>query len=351
MVSVGIVGVSGYGGGELVRLLLRHPEVRLTYVVSETYAGQPLSKAFPGVARTRAGDLVCQKFGVAAAAKSCDFVFLAQENGAAMKSAPELLDLGKCVVDLSGDFRLRDVDTYEKWYKIEHLSGGLIKHAAYGLPEWNRTRIQGARLVANPGCYPTATVLALAPLLAGGWIDPKSIIVDAKSGVSGAGRSKFGLDYHYAEANEAVKAYSVGGSHRHIPEIEQELSAIAAPARVTLTFTPHLVPMTRGILVTGYANLAKDATTEQMLEALQDAYKDAPFVVVRGAGDFPSTKDVNGSNYCHIGAKVDARTRRVVVVAAIDNLVKGAAGQAVQNMNLMLGFPETAALEEPGLWP
>ena len=351
MISVGIVGVSGYGGGELVRLLSRHPHVRLTYVVSGTYAGQALSHAFRGLSNTPAGALICQKYDGATAVRAAETLFLAQENGAAMQSASDLLDMGKSVIDLSADFRIRDVATYEKWYKIEHRATSLLERAVYGLPEWNKEMIRGAKLIANPGCYPTATILALAPLLSGGWIETKDIVVDAKSGVSGAGRSKFGLDYHYAEANESVKPYSVGGTHRHVPEIEQELSAAATPAHVTITFTPHLMPMTRGILVTSYAKLARKATTEDILNAFQAAYADAPFVVVREPGSYPSTKDVQGSNFCHIGAVVDTRTNRVIVISAIDNLVKGAAGQAIQNMNLMVGFPETSGLEGPGIWP
>jgi N-acetyl-gamma-glutamyl-phosphate reductase len=268
-----------------------------------------------------------------------------------MRVAGELLDLQKRLIDLSADFRIRDVDVYEQWYKIEHLAAALFPEAVYGLPEWNRQYIQGARLIANPGCYPTAAILALAPLLREGWVEPGGVIIDAKSGVSGAGRSKFGLDYHYAEANEAVKPYNLGGAHRHVPEIEQELSAAATPAHVRITFSPHLVPMTRGLLATCYATLAREATTEQILEVLTDAYAGAPFVVVREPGSLPSTKDVYGSNFCHIGAKVDARTGRVIVVAVIDNLVKGAAGQAVQNLNLMLGMEETLGLEGGGLWP
>lgn len=350
MVSVGIIGVSGYGGGELARLLARHPEARVTYVASGTYAGQPLARAFRGLSGTELGALVCEKFDASAAAEACEVAFLAQESGFAMKAAPLLIEAGKRVIDLSADFRLRDVHTYEQWYKIEHAAPALLAEAAYGLPEWHRHHIESARLVANPGCYPTATILALAPLVAGGWIDRKNIIVDAKSGVSGAGRAKFGLDYHFAEANEAVKPYNIGGAHRHIPEIEQALS-VAIPEPVTITFSPHLAPMTRGLLSTCYATLARDATTEQVLESLRSAYAEAPFVVVREPGDYPSTKDVSGSNFCHIGARVDTRTGIVTVVSAIDNLVKGAAGQAIQNMNLMLGLPETLGLEGAGLWP
>jgi len=354
MVTVAIVGVSGYGGGELARLLSRHPEARVAHVVSETYAGQPLKRAFRGLSGTPVGELVCQKSDAVRSALAADVVFLAQENGAAMRVAGEILDLGKRVIDLSADFRLRDIELYEKWYKLEHQSAELLieGRAIYGLCELNRDYIQGAKLVANPGCYPTATILALAPLLSCGLISREGIVVDAKSGVSGAGRAKNDLDYKYAEANESVKAYGVGGVHRHVPEIEQELSAHAGPAPVRITFTPHLVPMTRGIHATCYGRLVTPATTtEQVLDALHQTYADAPFVVVREPGDYPATKDVSGSNFCHIAAKVDAHTGTVVLTSVIDNLVKGAAGQAIQNMNLMLGLPETAGLEGAGLWP
>jgi N-acetyl-gamma-glutamyl-phosphate reductase len=298
--------------------------------------------------------LVCEAFDAARAAEAADVLFLAQESGAAMRTVPELLEKNKRVIDLSADFRISDAAEYERWYKIEHQSAHLLQEAVYGLPELGvRERLRGARLVANPGCYPTATLLALAPLLTKGMIEPAGIVVDAKSGVSGAGRSKFGLDYHFAEANEALKPYNIGGAHRHVPEIEQALSRAAAPARVTITFSPHLIPMTRGLLATCYARLTDGATTtEQVLDTLRAAYADtAPFVVVREAGDYPSTKHVQGSNYCHIGARADARTGAVTVVSVIDNLVKGAAGQAVQNLNGMLGLPETLGLEAAPLWP
>lgn len=353
-VSVAIVGVSGYGGGELARLLARHPNARIAHVVSETYAGQPLKKAFRGLSGTPAGELVCQKFDAVRSALAADVVFLAQESGAAMRVAGEMIGLGKRVIDLSADFRLRDIELYEKWYKIEHQAAELLLEgrAVYGLPELNRDYVQGAKLVANPGCYPTATILALAPLLSAGLIETTGIVVDAKSGVSGAGRAKNDLDYKYAEANESVKAYGVGGTHRHVPEIEQELSASAGPAEVRITFTPHLVPMTRGIHSTCYGRLKSAATTtDDVLQAFHAAYDGKPFVVVREPGDYPSTKDVYGSNFCHIAAKVDEHTKTVVVTSVIDNLVKGAAGQAVQNMNVMLGLPETAGLEGAGLWP
>jgi N-acetyl-gamma-glutamyl-phosphate reductase len=354
MIAAAIVGVSGYAGGELVRLLSRHPLVRVTYAGSETYAGQPLSRAFPGMAGTAAGSLICQRGDAVEAARDADVVFLAQENGAAMQIAGELLDLGKRVVDISADFRLRDIGAYERWYKIEHQAGMLLAEgiALYGLPELNRDDLGGARLIANPGCFPTAAILALAPLLAHRIISLRGIVVDAKSGISGAGRSKSDLALRYSEANEAVVPYGVAGSHRHVPEIEQELSAHTAPDHVTITFTPHRVPMTRGILATCYGVLNDpNTTTDTVLNAFRSMYADAPFVVLRDPSDLPSTKDVYGSNYCHLTAKVDGRTGIVTVLSVIDNLVKGAAGQAVQNMNLMFGFPETTGLEGAGLWP
>lgn len=353
-IRAAIVGVSGYGGGELVRLLSTHPNVEITHVVSETYAGKPLSRSFPGLAGSKAGALICQHNDIPRAAMAADVVFMAQESGAAMKAAGEILGLGKRIIDLSADFRLRDIGIYEQWYKIEHVASQLVHDGGvvYGLPELNRKQIQGSRFVSNPGCYPTATVLALAPLLLSKVIETRGIVVDAKSGVSGAGRSKSDTMYRYSEANESVLAYGVGGVHRHVPEIEQELSACAAGSDpIHITFTPHLIPMTRGIHSTCYAPLAKDITTDDVLALFHKAYEKEPFVVVRDAGDYPSTKSVFGSNYCHLCAKVDTRTKTVIVTSVIDNLVKGAAGQAIQNMNLMCGFPETAGLEGAGLWP
>ena len=355
-IKAAIIGASGYGGGELARLLATHPGVEVVAVASDTWAGQPLSNAFPGLAHTPAGGLVCQKGGnPLRAALAADVVFLAQESGAAMRIAGELLGLGKRVIDLSADFRIRNAETYEAWYRIEHLASNLLDEgtAIYGLPELNRSLLREARLVANPGCYPTATVLALAPLLMRGLVTPRGIVVDAKSGVSGAGRAKSDMLYRYAEANENVTPYSVGGVHRHLPEIEQELSACLGDRQaVRIAFTPHLVPMTRGILATCYAPLASETTTtDDILAAFHDAYAGEPFVVVRPAGEFPSTKHVAGSNFCHIGAKVDTRTGLVIVTSVIDNLVKGAAGQAIQNLNLVFGLPETQGLTGGGVWP
>ncbi len=352
--KVGIVGVSGYGGGELARLLALHPNVELAYVTSGTYAGRPLSAALPGINRQVA--LVCENFDPAAAAERCDFVFLAGENGLAMKAAPLLLEAGRKIVDLSADFRLKDPMAYKEWYKAEHTAPQLLERAVYGLPELNKASIRGARLLANPGCHVTAAVLALAPLVNAGAVGAKSLILDSYSGVSGAGRSKFGLDYHFSEVNESLRPYGVGGIHRHTPEIEQALNTLGGED-VLVTLTPHLAPITRGILTTAYANPAPSPSTGSGaggadLHALySDFYADAPFVVVLEPGQFPATKHVSGTNFCHLGLAVDRRTDRIIVTSAIDNLVKGAAGQAIQNMNLMSGFDETAGLTTSAVWP
>ena len=350
--KVGIVGVSGYGGGELARLLLAHPNVDLTYVTSGTYAGKPLRAALPGAAPS---DLVCEVYDEAACAGKCDFVFLAGESGLAMKTAPGLLDAGKKIVDLSADFRLKDPSVYEEWYKAEHVAPRLLEEAVYGLPEFSRDAIRSARLLANPGCHVTATLLAMLPFFA--FAKPDSFVVNSLSGVSGAGRSKFGLDYHFSEVNESIRPYGVGGIHRHTPEIEQLLSGIAQEP-VTLSFTPCLVPITRGILTTAHLTAGpnwlayKEGRELEELYALYCRfYQSAPFVTVLEPGQFPATKHVYGTNHCHVGLAFDKRTNRVIVVSAIDNLVKGAAGQAVQNMNLMCGFDETAGLTMGAVWP
>ncbi len=345
-IKAGIVGVSGYGGGELARLLAAHPSIELTYVTSETYAGKPLRAALPGLAPGL--KLTCESFDPAACADKCDVVFLAGEAGLAMRVAPALLETGHKIVDLSADFRLEDPDVYQSWYKAEHTAPHLLDEAVYGLPEVNTIAIETARLVANPGCHVTAAVLALAPLLGTNMIAPETIIIDSLSGVSGAGRSKFGLDYHFSELNESMRPYGVGGIHRHTPEIEQALSFLAE-APVTVTFTPHLIPITRGILTTAYAST--EETEADLRVAFEEFYGDAPFVQFLDAGFFPATKHVYGTNYCHIGLALDKRTSRVVVVSALDNLVKGAAGQAIQNMNLMCGFPQTQGLEMSAVWP
>ncbi len=348
MISAAVVGASGYGGGELVRILLNHPEIKLSVVISETYAEKPLSAALPGL--TGMSDLICKPLGNGNILESCEVVFLAQENGRAMKIVPRLLECGIRVIDLSADFRFRDPAIYPEWYSLVHACPDIGKVAVYGLPELNKAAIKTAAVVGNPGCYPTASILALAPLLKSKRIDPSSIVIDAKSGVSGAGRAKFSLDYHYPEINESVSAYKIAGTHRHTPEIEMMVNELSGYYS-KITFTPHLIPMSRGILSTCYATCLQPQQHSDLVDVYQDFYRQEPFVEIL-TDTLPATKHTLGSNRCHIGLAFDSRTQRITLVSAIDNLIKGAAGQAVQNMNLMFGFDETTALVHTGgIWP
>ncbi len=344
-VSAAVVGASGYAGGELLRLLLQHPRFELKIATSQTYAGKPVSAAWPGLA----GFTKLQFTPLNEAIKGCQAVFLAQENGKAMHMAQELLEAGCKVVDLSADFRFRSAELYETWYSA-HSTPSLAQSAVYGLPELFAKAIGRASLVGNPGCYPTASILALAPLLMAKAVSPENLIIDAKSGVSGAGRAKFGLDYHYPEVEGSVSAYKIAGTHRHTPEIETVLAEAADMPGLQVSFTPHLMPMTRGILATCYACLNRDYSRTELIEVYQNAYANCPFVTIC-TDHLPATKHTLGSNACHIGFAADSRTRRITVVSAIDNLTKGAAGQAVQNMNIMFGLPETTGLQIGGLWP
>jgi len=346
MLKVAIVGASGYTGVELLRILHSHPEVAVTCVTSEQSAGRPVSDVFPTL-RGRI-DIPLENLEPAGIAGKVDIVFTALPHKAAMVVVPTFLKMGKQVVDLSADYRLRDPEVYGRWYD-KHLNPELLPDAVYGLPELRRAAIREASLVANPGCYPTSVILGLAPLLKGKVVDPESIVVDAKSGVSGAGRAAR-VDSLYCEVNEGFRAYGVGGTHRHIPEIEQELSILAG-VELAVSFTPHLVPMDRGILSTIYANPLRKVSASDLLALYGAFYDGEPFVRVLPEGIFPSTGHVRGSNFCDIGVAVDERTGRVIVVSAIDNLVKGAAGQAVQNMNLMCGLPETLGLDFLPIFP
>lgn len=344
MLKVAIVGASGYTGLELLRLLLPHPHAEVVAATSRQQEGQPLSSVFPLL--TGLTDLrFCAP--QAPEVSGAELVFTALPHQAAMSAVPGLLAQGKRVVDLSADFRLREAATYERWY-APHVAKELLAEAVYGLCELYRDKIAAARLVANPGCYPTAAILAAAPLLAEGWVELDSILVDAKSGVSGAGRG-LSLGSLFCEANEGLKAYKVA-EHRHTPEMEQEMSRLAG-RELTISFTPHLVPLSRGMLATVYARLAKEVSDEDVRALYQGFYAGKPFVRLYPAGTWPSSVSVRGSNFCDLGLKVDPRTRRVVVTSVIDNLVKGASGQAVQNMNIMCGFPERAGLEALPLAP
>lgn len=345
MIKVAIVGASGYTGVELVRLLAGHPQVEITCVTSRQSAGEELSRIFPSL-RERF-ELVCEPVDISRIAGKAEVVFTALPHQTAMAVVPDLLAAGTRVIDLSADFRLRDPGVYEAWYQ-KHSCPELLPEAVYGLPELYRDQVRGARLVANPGCYPTSVALALAPLLQKQLVALKTLVVDSKSGTSGAGRSaKVGS--LFCEVNEGFKAYGVG-SHRHTPEIEQTLSALAGE-EVIINFTPHLLPVNRGILSTCYGTLETALSTSDLVEIFSDTYRDEPFVRVHPEGSLPNVAYVRGSNYCDLGIVSDPRTGRVIVVSTIDNLVKGAAGQAVQNMNLMLGFEEALGLEALPVFP
>jgi len=345
MHKVAVVGASGYTGVELVRILANHPGVELTCLTSRQHVGKKFSDVFPSVAGIV--DLVCDANQVDLINDKADVIFTALPHQTAMEVVPSFLAAGKKVIDLSADYRLQDQAVYRQWYQ-EHTSPELLAKAVYGLPELNRSRIAAAELVANPGCYPTSAALALLPLLEEGLIDPATIIIDSKSGTSGAGRAaKEGS--LFCEVNESFRAYGVA-SHRHTPEIEQTLSLLNK-APVTISFTPHLLPVNRGILSTCYATLLAPKSTVDLHQLFEARYASEPFVRVRPEGTVPDVGHVRGSNFCDLGVVCDARTGRVVVVAAIDNLVKGAAGQAVQNMNLMLGQPESAGLGIVPLFP
>lgn len=349
MIRVSIVGASGYTGGELLRYLIRHPEVTVVHLTSETYAGQPISNLHKFL-KGRC-NLLCEKPHLSTMAQESDVAFLGLPHGAAAKTAATLLEKGTRVIDLSADFRLKEVATYRRWYG-HHPAPKLLKEAVYGLPECYRDEIRRARLIANPGCYAEASILAGLPLVARGLLGSGPIIIDAKSGVSGAGRNIEPM-YLYGEANETLQAYGLRG-HRHHPEIYQEWTRAAdrikhSKARVfrfknELIFVPHLAPMNRGIFVTLYAPLAKRMTAEALREVYLSYYMREPFIVILPAFESPEIKAVTYTNACHIGLSVDAAGRHVIVTAALDNLVKGASGQAIQNMNLMFGLDETTGL-------
>ena len=354
-VRVAVAGASGYTGAELVRLLSQHPNVQLTAVTSEKSAGAAISAVYPHLQGIV--PLSFEALAPEALAERADVLFLALPHTKSMGPVASCMNAGKHVIDLSADFRLKDSATYETWYQTPHAQPHLIKDAVYGLPELHRAAIAQARLVASPGCYPTAAILQLAPLIAHGLVAADSIVIDAKSGISGAGRSP-ALPYHFPEAHESLEPYKIG-QHRHIPEIEQELTGLAGTrgqaARgeqrpVTVAFTPHLVPMNRGILSTAYARMKAQPDVAELQTLYRDFYKGERFVrLLEGA--MPNPRHVRGANYCDIAVHIDRRAGWVVTVSAIDNLIKGAAGQAIQAMNLMLGYPEETGLVAPGIYP
>jgi N-acetyl-gamma-glutamyl-phosphate reductase len=342
MLKIGIVGGTGYTGVELLRILSQHPEVSIEAITSRKEAGMDVNQLFPSL-RGRIG----LKFSDPAEANldKCDAVFFATPNGIAMKQVPSLLDAGVRIIDLAADFRIKDIALWEKWYGMPHACPELVAEAIYGLPEINRDRIKTARLIANPGCYPTAVQLGFLPLVESGAVDLDHLVADAKSGVSGAGRN---AEIHtlFAEASDNFKAYGVPG-HRHLPEIRQGLSQ-AAKHPIGLTFVPHLTPMIRGIHATLYAKLLKEVDLQALYE---NRYANEPFVDVLPAGSHPETRSVRGSNLCRIAVHRPQGGDTAVILSVTDNLVKGAAGQAVQNMNLMFGLPETLAITHAPLFP
>ncbi len=346
MINVAIIGASGYTGVELARILCNHPNIKLTAATSRQYAGKPLAEVFPSLRGKT--ELVCENLEPAQLCERADLFFTAVPHKTAMDLVPSLLAAGKKVVDLSADFRLRDVAVYEEWYQA-HSSPELIHEAVYGLPELYREQIKRARLVANPGCYPTSIILGLAPLLKNNIIDPTTIIADSKSGTSGAGRGAL-VGSLFCEVADGFRAYKVGGTHRHTPEIEQEINALCNGS-VKISFTPHLLPISRGIMSTVYASPVKECNLNDLTALYQKTYQDEPFVRILPAGSFPATQYVRGSNFCDISINHDLRTNRLIILSAIDNIVKGAAGQAIQNMNLMLGLQETTGLEGAPFFP
>lgn len=347
MTKIGIVGASGYGGSELVRFLVNHSDgLRVELATSETYAGQRVDSILPHLRGFI--DLAFEALDIDSLKERVDVVVLAVPHKVAMAFAPQIVAQGLRVVDFSADYRLNDAETYSNWYHVEHTSPELIPNAVYGLPERYREKIRDAEVVANPGCYPSSAILATMPLLNNKLIQLDTIIIDSKSGISGAGPKPKDTT-HFPNRESNLVAYNIG-KHRHTPEIEQELSAVAGEI-VSVTFTPHLVPMTRGILSTVYASLIEPLDTESLLEIYASYYEDEPFIRVLDKEVYPQTKSVLGSNYCDVGIEVDSRTGRVVAMAALDNLGKGAAGAALQNLNLMFGYDETDGLQSPGLMP
>ncbi len=340
MIRAAVIGGTGYAGAELVRILSGHPRAELTMITSRQYAGQPFSDIYPAMAGIV--NLTCHAFSEEAVSEAADVIFTALPHKASMGVVPGLIDRGKKVIDLSADFRFKDPDLYEAWYE-PHQAKDLLKTAAYGLPEIYFEDIQKAFLVGNPGCYPTSVILPLLPLIKAPFVDPDRIVADSKSGTSGAGRS-VNLATHFCEVNEGFKAYMVA-EHRHNPEMDEVLSLFAGRT-IHMTFTPHLVPMTRGMLTTIYVGLKEDVSSRDVASYLDSFYEDKPFVRICPRGRFPNTLYVRGTNYCDIGFQVAERTKLLVLISAIDNLVKGASGQAVQNMNIMFGFAETAGLDQ-----
>jgi len=337
-VAVSIVGITGYTGEELLKVLARHPHVKIAALASRSETPVPLGDLYPHLAHL---GLSSENLTPGQVAERSDIIFLALPHRVSFEIVPEFMKLGKKVIDLSADFRLDSADEYEKWYGSKHTADVYLKEAVYGLPELYRKEIRGARLIANPGCYPTTVILGTAPVLKNKLVDLSSIIIDSKSGISGAGRKS--VAEYYKNEHPNFRAYNIAGAHRHTPEIEQEISKVAGEP-ITVTFTPHIIPTERGMFSTIYMNLKKHVSSEELTALYKEFYKDEPFAQVLPQGKLPQIKSVMNNNFCDIGLKVDERTNRLIVVSAIDNLVKGASGQAIQNMNIMCGFDERDGL-------
>ncbi len=346
MIKVGIIGATGYAGAELVRLLLGHKKAEIVWYGSRSYVDQSYASIYQNMFQLV--DATCMDDNMEELAAKADVIFTATPQGLCASFINERILSSTKVIDLSADFRLKDVAVYEEWYKIKHQAPQYLEEAVYGLCEINREKIKTARLIANPGCYPTCSILSIYPLAKEGLIDLSTVIIDAKSGTSGAGRGAK-TDNLYCEVNENIKAYGVAG-HRHTPEIEEQLG-YASGEHVTLNFTPHLVPMNRGILVTAYASLKKNVTYEEVKAVYDKYYEKERFVRVLPENVCPQTRWVEGSNYVDVNFKIDPRTNRIIMMGAMDNLVKGAAGQAVQNMNLLFGLDEAEGLYQAPIFP
>jgi N-acetyl-gamma-glutamyl-phosphate reductase len=344
-IKVAVFGASGYGGIELLRFLRRHPYVEVVRLAGHTTAGDRIADVYPHLFGL--DERVITESDVEEACAEADVIFAALPHGTSAQFVANAVAAGRQVVDFSADFRLRSREAYERYYG-EHSAPELLSVAVYGLPELHRDQLKGAQLIAVPGCYPTGAILAMAPAVRAGIVRPNSVIIDSKSGVSGAGRSKLTLTTHFCEVDESVTAYNIA-VHRHTPEIDQELSQWGEQMQVT--FSPHLIPMSRGILTTAYGDLRSSMAPDEVYEIYQAAYANEPFVHLLPINNYPATKHVTGTNFCNIGLTVDQRCQRLIVVSAIDNLGKGLSGAAVQCLNVARGWPETTALDDVAVWP
>ncbi len=345
MINVGIIGATGYVGIEIVRLLQNHPQINITSVVSQSFIGKKISDVYPNLRNVF--DMECEGLDIDRISEKADIFITALPHGVSKEVIPKLVKKNKRIIDHSGDFRYKSVEVYEKWYNAKHGMPELLDISVYGLPELHREAIKNAKIIGNPGCYPTCSILGIAPLISNNLIDKKNIIIDAASGATGAGRSTE-LANSFCECTENFKAYKVS-THRHTSEIEQELSFLAGE-EILVSFTPHLAPMKRGMLSTIYANLSCEKSASELIELYKEFYKNEYFVRILEEGNLPETKHVAGSNYIDIGIVVDKRLNRVIVLSAVDNLGKGAAGQAVQDLNIMCELPEHTGLVTPGLY-